>query len=39
MARLEGGTEVPVFGRFNGYLYVRAPEGYTGWMPEVAQQP
>ncbi|MBT8488945.1 MAG: M23 family metallopeptidase [Gemmatimonadetes bacterium] len=38
MARLEEGTEVPVLGRFDGYLYVRSPEGLIGWMSDAAQQ-
>jgi murein DD-endopeptidase MepM/ murein hydrolase activator NlpD len=38
IATLDVGTELPVLGRFAGYLYVRAPEGLTGWMVDVAQQ-
>lgn len=38
MSRLQRGTEVPVLGRFAGFLYVRSPEGHTGWMPEVTEQ-
>lgn len=38
MSRLQQGTELPVLGRFAGFLYVRSPEGRTGWMPEVGQQ-
>ncbi len=38
MARLQEGTEVPVLGRFDGYLYVRSPEGLTGWMSDAVQQ-
>ena len=34
MARLDVGTEVPVLGRFQGYLYVRAPAGLTGWVAD-----
>jgi len=26
------GDEVPVLGRFGGYLYVRAPDGQNGWV-------
>lgn len=37
-ARLKSGTEVPVLGRFAGFLYVRAPTGRTGWMPEAGDQ-
>lgn len=36
--RLESGTEVPVLGRFAGFLYVRAPTGRTGWIPEAGDQ-
>ena len=38
MTRLEVGTEVPGLGRFDGYLYVRSPEGLTGWMSDAVQQ-
>lgn len=38
MARLDEGTEVPVLGRFDGYLYVRGPAGLTGWLHEAEQQ-
>ena len=38
MARLTEGTEVPVLGRFSGFLYVRSPEGRTGWMEDAALQ-
>jgi hypothetical protein len=37
VARVDGGTEVPVLGRYGSYLYVRSPEGATGWVA-VAQQ-
>ena len=30
--RLEPGQRVPVLGRYEGFLYVRAPSGHTGWM-------
>lgn len=39
MSRLRQGTEVPVLGRFGGFLYVRSPEGRTGWLREAAQLP
>lgn len=39
MARLAVATQVPVLGRFDGYVYVRSPEGLHGWMPMAAQQP
>lgn len=38
MVRLDHDTEVPVLGRFDGYLYVRSPDGLTGWMSDTAQQ-
>jgi len=38
IATLDVGTEVPVLGRFEGYLYVRAPAGYTGWVQEATKQ-
>ncbi|MDX1645712.1 MAG: M23 family metallopeptidase [Longimicrobiales bacterium] len=38
MSRILEGTELPVLGRFSGFLYVRAPEGRTGWMPAATQQ-
>lgn len=38
MGRLRQGTEVPVLGRFAGFLYVRSPEGRMGWMTELVQQ-
>ena len=37
MARLTAGTEVTVFGRFEGYLYVRSPDGTTGWLADAQQ--
>jgi len=36
--RLEGGAEVPVLGRFEGYLYVLGRNGRHGWIPTTAQQ-
>ncbi len=38
MTTLDVGTEVPVLGRFDGFLYVRGPDGLTGWMQEAEQQ-
>ena len=32
IVRLDPGEQVPVLGHYEGYLYVRAPSGYTGWM-------
>lgn len=37
MAQLAAGTEVPVLGRFEGYLYVRSPDGTTGWIADGQQ--
>lgn len=37
MSTVGVGTEVPVLGRFEGYLYVRAPGGTTGWLSEAQQ--
>jgi hypothetical protein len=38
VARLDGGTEVPVLGRFDGYLYVRSPSGPSGWVSDALAQ-
>jgi hypothetical protein len=35
MMRLDIGTEVVVLGRFGGYLYVRSPDGFHGWLAEA----
>ncbi len=35
VAQVDEGTELPVLGRFGGYLYVQAPQGPTGWVVEV----
>jgi peptidoglycan LD-endopeptidase LytH len=32
IAQLGAGAEVPVLGRYEGYLYVMTPEGFTGWL-------
>jgi murein DD-endopeptidase MepM/ murein hydrolase activator NlpD len=32
IAQLEAGARVPVLGRYDRYLYVRAPSGHMGWM-------
>jgi hypothetical protein len=37
MAQVAAGTEVPVLGRFEGYLYVRSPDGTTGWIADGQQ--
>ena len=39
IARIDQGTEVPVLGRYAGYLYVRAPEGSVGWVPDGSATP
>ena len=36
--RLDPGEQVPVLGLYEGYLYVRAPNGHTGWMDADQQQ-
>lgn len=38
MARIDQGTEVPVLGRYEGFLYVRSPDGITGWVADQEQQ-
>ncbi len=38
IATLDDGAEVPVLGRFEGYLYVVGPAGRPGWLAEAAQQ-
>jgi murein DD-endopeptidase MepM/ murein hydrolase activator NlpD len=38
VARLDRGTEVPVLGRFDGYLYVRSPSGSNGWVTDAQAQ-
>ena len=37
IVQLDAGTEVPILGRYEGYLYVRTPSGHTGWMGEQQQ--
>ena len=37
VARLNQGTQVPVLGRFDGFIYVVGPDGSPGWV-EAAQQ-
>jgi hypothetical protein len=34
VARIDEGTEVPVLGRYGGYLYTRTSEGSVGWVPD-----
>jgi murein DD-endopeptidase MepM/ murein hydrolase activator NlpD len=38
MVWLKPGEEVPVLGRYEGFLYVRAPSGLTGWMDADEKQ-
>lgn len=38
VATLDADTEVPVFGRYEGFLYVVAPGGATGWVAVAQQQ-
>jgi len=38
VARLDQGTEVPVLGRFDGYVYVVSPDGNPGWVEDAQQQ-
>ena len=37
ITQLDAGTELPILGRYEGYLYVLTPNGYTGWMGEQQQ--
>jgi len=36
--QLGAGAEVPVLGRFEGFLYVRTPAGHVGWLGAQEQQ-
>ena len=41
MAQLDQRVELPVFGRYDGYLFVQAPGGHLGWLesgPNAAPQ-
>jgi murein DD-endopeptidase MepM/ murein hydrolase activator NlpD len=38
VATVAEGTEVSILGRFEGYLYVRSPDGPTGWVADAQQQ-
>lgn len=38
IVRLNAGEQVPVLGRYEGFLYVRVPSGHTGWMDADKQQ-
>ena len=37
ITQLDAGTELPILGRYEGYLYVLTPNGHTGWMGEQQQ--
>ncbi|MEX2467424.1 MAG: M23 family metallopeptidase [Gemmatimonadota bacterium] len=37
MITLPAGSEVPVLGRYGGYLYVRVPTGHGGWVGEALE--
>jgi SH3-like domain-containing protein len=32
VAQLDAGAELPVLGRYDGYLYVQVPGGHLGWL-------
>ena len=36
--QLGAGAEVPVLGRYEGFLYVRTPAGHVGWLGAQEQQ-
>jgi hypothetical protein len=36
--QLGAGAEVPVLGRYEGFLYVRTPAGHVGWLGAQDQQ-
>jgi murein DD-endopeptidase MepM/ murein hydrolase activator NlpD len=38
IVRLDAGQQVPVLGRYEGFLYVRAPSGQRGWMDADQEQ-
>lgn len=37
VAQLVAGTELPILGHYEGYLYVLTPSGHTGWMGDQQQ--
>jgi len=37
ITQLDAGTELPILGRYEGYLYVLTPTGHTGWMGDQQQ--
>jgi hypothetical protein len=38
VAMLDAGAELPVLGRYEGYLYVQAPDGHLGWVDAATDQ-
>ena len=38
VAMIDSGAEVPVLGRYAGFLFVEAPDGGRGWLADTAQQ-
>jgi peptidoglycan LD-endopeptidase LytH len=38
MATFPAGSEIPVLGRYEGYLYVRAPSGHGGWVGAESEE-
>lgn len=38
MATFAAGSEMPVLGRYGGYLYVRVPNGRSGWVGEETDE-
>ena len=38
VATIERDAELPVLGRYEGYLYVRAPSGRVGWIDAEAEE-
>ena len=39
VATIESDAELPVLGRYEGYLYVRAPSGRLGWIDASGDEP
>ena len=39
VATVDADAELPVLGRYEGYLYVRAPSGRLGWIDAPADEP
>ena len=38
IAMLDAEAELPVLGRYEGYLYVQTPDGHFGWLITNSQQ-